>query len=109
MKYPPIFAAFLICAFCLALIGCGGGAEKGPAGAETTDGAAIFRKYCVTCHGANGKLGLSGAKDLSVSSLSLEDRIAVVTNGRGLMASYRETLTEAQIKAVVEYTLQFKE
>ncbi len=92
------------------LAACGGTSDNGGGGsAETLDGAAIFRKYCVTCHGSNGKLGMSGAKDLSVSALSLEDRVALITNGRGLMASYRDILSEEQIKAVAEYTLQLRQ
>jgi cytochrome c6 len=93
----------------LLLAACGGTSDNGGGNAETLDGAAIFRKYCVTCHGSNGKLGMSGAKDLSVSALSLEDRVALITNGRGLMASYRDVLSEDQIKAVAEYTLQLRQ
>jgi mono/diheme cytochrome c family protein len=92
------------------LAACGDTPSNGSgATGGTLDGASVFRKYCVNCHGANGKLGLSGAKDLSVSALSLEDRVALITNGRGLMAAYRDILSEAEIKAVAEYTLQLRQ
>ncbi|MBV6439485.1 MAG: hypothetical protein EPGJADBJ_01126 [Saprospiraceae bacterium] len=80
-------------------------AQSSPAPA-TPDGRAIFRKYCVTCHGADGKLGLNGAKDLTVSTLALEERINVITYGRKVMTPFNEVLTPEEIKAVAEYTRQ---
>ncbi len=66
-------------------------------------GQLIYKQYCVICHGADGKLGVSGAKDLSISTLSKEERIAQVTNGKGLMTPYKEILSAQQIELVVEY------
>lgn len=68
------------------------------------DGQAIFRQYCVVCHGADGKLGLNGAKDLTVSALTLEERINIVANGKKLMTPFNEILSPEEIKAVAEYT-----
>jgi len=76
--------------------------------AGSPDGMAVFRRHCVTCHGADGKLGLSGAKDLTQSALSLEERIVQITNGKNLMTPYRDVLSAAEIKAVAEYTLGLK-
>ncbi len=73
------------------------------------DGEKIFRTYCITCHGIDGKLALNGAKDLSVSEVPLEERINQVTNGKGLMTAFEGILSTEQIKAVSEYTLTFKE
>ena len=78
------------------------GAQHGP------DGMAIFRQYCILCHGADGKLGLNGAKDLSKSALTLEERIAMVEKGKGLMTPFGEMLSPEEIKAVAEYTLALK-
>lgn len=72
--------------------------------AATPDGMAIFRQYCVVCHGADGKLALNGAKDLSASILTLEERINIITNGKKLMTPFNEILTPEEIKAVAEYT-----
>lgn len=73
--------------------------------ASSPDGMAVFRKYCVTCHGADGKLGLNGAKDLTACILPLEERINVITYGRKVMTPFNEVLTAEEIKAVAEYTL----
>lgn len=72
------------------------------------DGMSIFRKNCVACHGADGKLGLSGAKDLSASELPLDARISIITNGKNLMTPFKALLSEAEIKAVAEYTLTLR-
>lgn len=72
------------------------------------DGMAVFRQYCLVCHGADGKLGLNGAKDLSVSALTLEERLNIITNGKKLMTPFNEVLSPEEIKAVAEYTLTLK-
>lgn len=79
-------------------------AAKSTATPVTPDGMAIFRQYCVTCHGADGKLGLSGAKDLTVTALTLEERINIITYGKKVMTPFNEILTPEEIKAVAEYT-----
>jgi cytochrome c6 len=72
------------------------------------DGQAIFRQKCITCHGADGKLGLNGAKDITQSKLSHEERIARITNGKGLMTPFGGLLTATEIEAVAAYTLELK-
>lgn len=79
-------------------------AQKAAAPPADPDGQAIFRQYCVVCHGADGKLGLNGAKDLTVSVLTLEERINIVANGKKLMTPFNEILSPEEIKAVAEYT-----
>lgn len=66
-------------------------------------GRLIYKQHCNLCHGSDGKLGLSGATDLSTSTLSLDERIYQVTNGKGAMTPYKNILSESQIKAVSEY------
>lgn len=73
------------------------------------DGLAIFRQYCVACHGADGKLGLNGAKDLTQTTLTLEERITQIAKGKNLMTPFEEMLTPEEIKAVATYTLTFKQ
>lgn len=72
------------------------------------DGAAVFRKNCVTCHGAKGSLGLNGAKDLTASNLNLDERMTIITEGKKLMTPFGVILSRQEIKAVAEYTLTLK-
>lgn len=106
------------------LTGCGGGggetSEKTDSGTSSKEvasapvdnkaaGEKVFRTYCITCHGIDGKLELNGAKDLSISEISMEERINQVTNGKGLMTPFKGILTDEQISQVAEYTLGLKE
>lgn len=93
--------------------------RRGPALAESSrvpsndtsslaDGASIYKKYCVLCHGADGKLGLNGAKNLQASELPLAERINIITNGKGIMTPFGEILTPDEIKSVAQYTLKLQ-
>lgn len=77
--------------------------------AEAPDGEKIFRTYCITCHGLDGKLALNGAKDLSVSEVPLDERIVQITKGKNLMTPFEGILSEDQIKAVADYTMTLKQ
>lgn len=66
-------------------------------------GKIIYKQYCVACHGADGKLGVSGATDLSASTVDMAERINQITNGKGMMTPYKDVLSETQIKDVAEY------
>jgi cytochrome c6 len=69
------------------------------------DAVYLFRKHCTLCHGADGKLGLNGAKDLTVSQRPLAERIELIKQGKNLMPSFEKTLTPVEIEAVARYTL----
>ena len=75
---------------------------------STSNGQEIYNASCTTCHGADGKLNLMGAKDLSVSTMDLNARIEIVKNGKNAMTPFGTMLTEEQIKAVAEYTETLK-
>jgi mono/diheme cytochrome c family protein len=64
-------------------------------------------KNCVNCHGADGKLGVNGAKDLSVTTLSMDEEKAIIKNGKSPMPAYSD-LSDEQLKAVAEYIGTFK-
>lgn len=76
--------------------------------APPPDGQKIYKQYCVTCHGLYGDMGASGAHDLTASTLSVEERIAVITNGRGAMTPFQTLLKPDQIEAVATYTRELR-
>jgi cytochrome c6 len=76
--------------------------------ADAVDGAKIFKQYCELCHGADGKLGANGSKDLTVSDFDLNERIAMITNGKGAMTKFEGILSLKEIKAVAEYSMTLK-
>jgi cytochrome c6 len=99
MKIKMLFSAAVIAL----IVACGGGD-----GGSNELGASVFKTHCQLCHGADGKLGLNGAKDFTTSPLTLDERIDVITNGRNTMLSYENTLSKEEIEAVAKYTLSFK-
>ena len=102
MKYTYFIAGLILF---MGIVGaCGENAEP----KKTETGGDIFKQYCQTCHGGDGKLGLNGAKDLTVSALSIEQRLELITNGKGVMTPFRSILSPEQIRAVAEYTLTLK-
>ena len=82
---------------------------KSISNSDLSEGVTIFKKNCVTCHGVNGAMGMNGAANLAMSVLPLDERVSVITNGRKTMQSWKEILSEKEIKAVAEYTLKLKQ
>mgnify|MGYP003955066923 CR=1 FL=1 len=98
---------------CFSILACANKQNNTPASESvpaksTVDGSVIFKQYCELCHGADGKLGLNGSKDLTVSTLDLDARITQVTKGKGLMMPYEKILSAEEIKAVAEYSMTLK-
>ncbi len=66
-------------------------------------GTAIYLSSCTMCHGRDGNLGMSGAKDLTQSTLTQEEMVAIVTHGKGGMASFEKMLSTKEIGEVVDH------
>lgn len=90
--------------FMALIIACAGKSKSSP----SSDGAALFKKYCTLCHGVDGKLGLNGSKDITVSLLSEAERIVLVTNGKNTMTPFGGILSPEEIKAVAAYSMTLK-
>jgi mono/diheme cytochrome c family protein len=67
------------------------------------EGKQIFEEKCTLCHGSDGKLGLNGAKDLTVSQMGHNDIISLIANGKNSMPAFNSTLSQEQIEAVAAY------
>lgn len=74
--------------------------------AEAPLGEKVYKSNCITCHGLRGDMGASGAFNLRVSQLTVEERITVISDGRKAMTPFKNILTPEEIKAVAEYTLK---
>jgi cytochrome c5 len=80
-------------------------AQKGKVMVEASvqSGKEIYASAgCAACHGDEGALGLSGAKNLQTSTLASAEIETLIRNGKNAMPAYK-TLTEAQVKALVEH------
>ncbi len=67
------------------------------------NGNEIYQEKCALCHGNDGKLGMSGAKDITVTNLSHSDIVSLITNGKNTMPAFNSTLNSEQIEAVTNY------
>jgi len=113
MKRKIRMAALLLAAIGLGLSACGGGgnggANKGNQGGEApADGTAaqaeaIYKANCVSCHGANLGGGLGPELRNVDQRLSLDEQFTVVKEGRGQMPAFGGSLSDEEIRALVEW------
>ena len=96
----------ILCGVIVLLWACGAKESTNTNG--VVGGEQVFKKYCLLCHGVDGKLGLNGAKDLTASTLSKAERIVLIKNGKNAMTPFEGLLSESEIEAVAEYTMQLK-
>ena len=74
-------------------------------------GADVYNAKCQGCHGATGVprpevvkyVGVKPVTDPAVKGMSREDMIAVTRNGLNKMPAFKGKLTDAEIKASVDY------
>jgi len=88
---------------------------SGAVGFAQTSGEATFKAKCQSCHGAQGvpnpgiakAMGVKPADDPSVKSLSEAQMITDTTNGKNKMPAFKGKLSDAEIKASVDYFRTF--
>ena len=67
----------------------------------SNDGKSLYQANCALCHGADGKLGVSGAKDLTASVLDLAGIKEIIVHGKGAMAAAQ--VNDEEATAIAEY------
>lgn len=89
---------FLVAVVCLALAACGGPSPD-------ATGAEVFAQTCARCHGASleGGVGPALGPGSNAAQMSEEYLIRTITDGKGRMPSFRQTLSDEQIERVVDY------
>jgi cytochrome c6 len=102
-------AADAIAAYVASVAGTEASAQAASGGAgQETDGKSIFASSgCGSCHtladaDASGTIG----PNLDQSKPSVQVAVERVTNGKGQMPSFKDDLTEEQIRAVAEYVAE---
>jgi mono/diheme cytochrome c family protein len=76
---------------------------------ENTAGQGLYTENCAQCHGNDGKLGASGASDLSASTLDDAELNKVITKGRNAMPRMGPILGKKKsINAVVDYVKELR-
>lgn len=80
----------------------GGGSDSGDDG-EAADGERIYQGRCATCHGSSGDGGSGPSMEGVADRLTVDQHVAVVTEGRDKMPAWSGTLSDEEIQAVVDY------
>jgi mono/diheme cytochrome c family protein len=72
---------------------------------ETERGKALYDAKCASCHGEDGTLGSSGAKDLSQSTLTdVEIKNSILNGNEKGMPPFKDQLgAEENLKLLVAY------
>lgn len=64
----------------------------------------LYVTYCGQCHGEDGGLGFSGAKDLKASTLTEGDMIALIRKGKGAMPANPQ-LKDDEVSLIAGYVM----
>jgi len=73
-------------------------------------GEEIFGTSCASCHGMDGKLNASGAKDLSASSLDALMMTEIIQNGKNAMPPQNNVfVTTEELTNTIAYVKSLRE
>jgi mono/diheme cytochrome c family protein len=76
-----------------------------------SSGEATYKAKCAMCHGAAGvpnpamakSMGIKASSDADIKKLTAAQMIASVKAGKGKMPSFKDKLSDAEIKEVVAF------
>ncbi len=97
---------------CLGLVSCTDSVENGVLEDEKThiEGGKFYEQRCSVCHGPDGKLGVSEAKDLSISTLSNNKIEEVIKDGKGAMPPFGHSIeSDSTLIELIEYVKSLRE
>ena len=76
--------------------------------ALSTNAKAIYVEKCTLCHGEDGRKGTLGAADLTISTIGTQEKIDIITNGKGAMLPYKDELSKEEIESLAMYLTMLK-
>ena len=82
--------------------------EKGAAGVDLANASRQYIMKCSVCHGEDGAPVLASAPDLRTSTLSVEERVAIIAYGKGTMPPHRGMLDMPTIRGIAVYIAKFR-
>ena len=84
---------------------------------SAASGAELYARFCVTCHGRDGRARVSRGRSTRARNLAdreWQDRVTderiynVITNGKGRMPGFAKKISEAEIDQLVQYVRSLK-
>ena len=104
-----VLTRILFILFLAGLTSCGNDSsskynETLPTETPAQRGASLYTLYCASCHGEDGKMGASGAKDLSESRLSDKQIKKILQKGKNAMPPMSAILeNEENMEFVIQH------
>lgn len=92
--------------FCLSLSFWACSGVESPSAAVSV--AELYGANCALCHGADGKLQLADASDLSASEMTVEQRKEIIRNGKNDMVPFGDLLSDGEIAALANFLDQLR-
>lgn len=72
-------------------------------------GEELYSNQCSACHGLDGTLGVSGAKDLSKSTLTDKQILHILNEGKGAMPAQIQLIGKpSEMDSVIEFIKQLR-
>jgi mono/diheme cytochrome c family protein len=76
---------------------------------KISKGEMLFIDHCASCHGEDGKLCASGAKDLTISTLSEKGVMTLLREGKNAMPPMEQILkSNENMEAVIEHVFTLR-
>jgi len=76
---------------------------------KPVSGSSLFLQHCAICHGEDGKLGASGAKDLTQSKLDSNQVIQMIRKGKNAMPPMKELLgSDRNVSLVTAHVMKLR-
>jgi len=82
--------------------------DMGAAGMDLANASRQYIIKCAMCHGENGEPVLITATDLRTSTMSVEERVAIIAYGKGTMPPHRDMLDMPTIRGIAVYIEKFR-
>lgn len=96
---------------CVIMFSCGQQEKKSP-DSSRVDLNEIKRVYgikCAICHGKDGNSVIKLAPNLTKSTTSYEESVAIIKYGSGTMPPHKETIDSETIKGLAKYIESFRD
>lgn len=75
-----------------------------PTGDPVPIGKELYLLHCASCHGEAGDLGVSGAKNLKITTLDINGIKTILTKGKNAMPAFKTILgSQGNIDSVAIY------
>lgn len=108
LKFIPIFFIFSFLTACTSSNTLKN-EDQGEAKISKAEVKHLFESNCSSCHGCDGTLGISGAKDLSLSQLKADEIKDRIQNGKNGMPSFEGLIQEGeQMDSIVSYVISLR-